>query len=408
MPSDYPRNPAEIARLFESTVVEPVAPPKKKTEPDKKKKGLPDPFKPPKPKHKPEPKNVVMSFILEAYEDDVNPDTVRFWNDLPKNRQHFYGKHRIMAMHGNDLSKKSYDFTNSRAQKVGATDPRAVFMAFQRIIQREAEHKAELEALAKRVIAQVWGVPEQILDGMISHEVEINAQRSSGDDAEQLTALTPDVVKQINKRITLNAFTQGSAVHNMMTMHYIVDKELREIDPELLKLYDMFSSGSHREYWMMDLAFAAANMANGAVGSENIQYDDDGSPLIVARAIMFPILLQELSKGVMELISHHGLADLDPETTQTVLKYADRVDDEAYLIQVGPELWRRFIRLLPNDAVKARVMTALALQDPDKLEEIVATVIEKPEEAKQIIADLITEPGEFDIDDYADDPGEPV
>ena len=350
-------------------------------------------FRPSAPSYCQEYTTVVSNMMLEAYDDEVLPDTIKFWRELPKNRQHIYAKHRLMALQGDKLSQSSYDFTAGRATKVNALSRETVGRAFGEIMHREARFKNELIQLAKAITAKVWGIPESMLNAMLTTEVDINPVDDPDEAPKPEQVITPELRAQINKRITLNALTQGSAVHNMMTMHFIADKEINKLDPRLLKLYDVFASGSHKDYWHIDFK----SLLGGAVGSEKIEYQDDDQPAVVAKAFIFPILLQELSKGVAELISHHGLKGLDAETVKAVLGHADRAVDEPYLIQVGPEIWRRLLKAMPDaDAMtKAKVYTMLAVQTPDKLDEILEAVIENPENAKDIVAGLImSEPEE--------------
>ena len=123
---------------------------------------------------------------------------------------------------------------------------------------------------------------------------------------------------------------------------------------------------------------------------------------IDARGMVFPVLAQEMSKGVAELISYHGLENLDDKETEQVLSHADDIRHEPYLIQVGPELWRRFLKVKPPSVSLADIMMALTLQEPDHLHKIVAAVVENPEEAGPLLSALIDDPKEFEVEEYDD------
>jgi hypothetical protein len=150
------------------------------------------------------------------------------------------------------------------------------------------------------------------------------------------------VVDQINKRLTLNTLTQGSAVHAMLTIHHAVDQEIQAINPDLLQLYNKLSSGSHEYYWLIDIPAMFTSLGMMAAGSAKVEWPETegDTPKIVAKAVIFPILAQEMSKGVAELISAHGLSNLDADTTSAVLGKADDIRHEPYLIQVGPIMER--------------------------------------------------------------------
>jgi hypothetical protein len=278
---------------------------------------------------------------------------------------------------------------------------------FMQIMQLEQRHAPELEQLAIKVVGEIWGVPEKMLKPKLTDNVDVEGDPDIdlGEDEQEQAEIDAPMRKQINKRISMNMLTQGSAVHNMMTMHHIVNKELNQIEPRLLELYTQWSSGSVALYWMFDVMAVAKQLAGQAIGSCRVQYPNDEEeeqpqqpqPQIIAKAFCFPVLCQELSKGVMEVISHHGFKDMDEKTVSTITKHADRMEDEPWLIQVGPELWRRFLKVAPRKAALAQVVAVLATKEPDEVHDILMAVVENPDKAKQMLEDLVAAPEEFDL-----------
>lgn len=334
--------------------------------------------------------------ISEAYEDETHPTTQRFWSDLPRNREHIFAKHPILSLYGDELSRASWNHTQQAARRSGISMQQLMQVMMQ-IKQVERGHEPELIELAKKITTKIWGIPPEMLQGDISDDVDMNEESNQefGQDVEIDQAMRD----QINKRLTMNAMTQGSAVHAMLTIHHLVDKEVNAIDPTLLELYNKLSSGSHEYYWLIDIPAMFSMLGMHAVGSAQVEYDEEENPIVIAKAVIFPILAQEMSKGVAELVSHHGLADLDPQTTQTVLNKADDIRHEPYLIQVGPELWRRFLKVKPRDVSLGEIMTALAIQSPAEVHKIIAAVVENSEVASELVRALIEDPAEFDIED---------
>ena len=367
------------------------------------------PFNPPRPKRMPEPKNcmesendIMISILAEAYEDEAHPSTQGFWKDLPGNKEHLFAKHPVLAMLGDKLSRDAWGHVSDRVTNLNANHADGM-RVMRQIVQKESEHKDELIALAKKITAQIWGIPEEMLEGRITSDVEKNEE---GGEEKPKPEFDEAMRKQINKRLTMNAMTQGSAVHAMMTMHHVVDKEIEKIDPELLGLYNQISSLSLQMYWMIDIPAMFAMLGMAAVGSTKVnQDDDDGGYKIDARGVVFPVLAQEMNKGVAELLSFHGLEDLSAEETEQVLSYADDIEHEPYLIQIGPELWRQFLKAKPTGASLADIITSLAVQEPDHLHKIVTAVVENPEEASSllnVLSDDEEERDEYD-DGYSDD-----
>ena len=54
---------------------------------------------------------------------------------------------------------------------------------------------------------------------------------------------------EIHKRFTLNWLIQGAAQHAGMTSHHLVRKELDDLDPKLLSLYDQYALINLLQYW---------------------------------------------------------------------------------------------------------------------------------------------------------------
>lgn len=368
------------------------------------------PFNPPKPKRMPQPKNcmesgndIMVSILAEAYEDETHPSTQSFWKDLPGNREHLFAKHPVLSLMGDKLSRGAWEHVTSRVADLNANPANAMRIMHQ-IVQKEREHQDELIGLAKRIVVQIWGIPEEMLEGRLTSDVEKNEEGGEGSEKPELDE---NMRKQINKRLTMNTMTQGSAVHAMMTMHHAVDKEIGKIDPELLDLYNRISSLSVQMYWLMDIPAMFAMLGMSAVGSANVNHDEENdSYKIDARGVVFPVLAQEMSKGVAELISYHGLENLDDKETEQVLSHADDIRHEPYLIQVGPELWRRFLKVKPQGVSLADIMMALTLQEPDHLHKIVTAVVENPEEAGPLLSALIDDPEEFEVEEYDDGYGQ--
>ena len=128
----------------------------------------------------------------------------------------------------------------------------------------------------------------------------------------------------------------------------------------------------------------------GAAGYGGVLRDGgDGAPIrVVARAWNWPILAHELVKGTAELVCLHGLAGLDDATCARVLREADRIEYEPWMLQAGSELWRRFLALRPPDRPLAEIMMHLARLPPSALESLMLAILEDPPLARDGLARL--------------------
>jgi len=419
----------------------PTKPSPTKPAPGRPAPSRPSPFKPPKPHTVPKPKAEDMADkieeavenadkpVNEAYDDEVNSNTKNFWENLPKDMQHTFAKHPLLAIHGDRLSRSAYEY-------LADGDPQSVQLWFQRIMRVERNFIPQLEELAKDLTVKIWGVPKEMLHAEITTDVEIpeNEPAEAGSPPEMEAGEEPsdELRAQINKRITTNALTHGAAVHQMLSMHHVVDKELNEIDKRLIKAYSSLSKGSVKMYWFMDIAMIADSLRNMKVGNSAVVWqppekeDEEEKPedeydlekdteldeseldeaKIVAKAVCFPVLCQELSKGVMEMLMMHGYSELEPKVQDALQRYSDILEDEPWLIQIGPELWRRMLKVIPKDVPLSELVMELGMMDPGNLHKVMDATIDYPEDAKEMlgeIADKIRQPEERDVD--VDDAG---
>jgi len=400
--------------------------------------------------------------ICETFEQGVNPTTQRFWRDIRQSR-HPFSVHPVLALYGLETAEGAYGHSleqlarafpqlrNMPPQQVPMMAGRLAMQAFQNVARLERPHREQLEHLAVELVSRVWGIPPEMLDAKIENpqaigqgDDDVTGEEENGEvDFENM----PIDREQVNKRITMNALTQGAAVHNMATIHHAAAQEIEDISPQLLQAYGQFATGSTHMYWLMDFANMAREMLDqSTVGTTRVVYGDNEAedrdepegqeepnegPLggqeeegfdleapedistarVVARAINFPVLVQELVKGTMELLSHHGLEGLSKEQLIGIYQEADRLEDEPWLIQIGPQLWRAFLKIVPRGHSLSDVVATLAVQEPKLIHKLLSDTLESlksgqdpagPREAlTELMAQLEAEtPAQFDREDY--------
>jgi len=428
-------------QLLNEVAAAPVAPARPATKPataPAKPATAPNrnPFKIPAPAVKPRPQNrspekpkefetdgyVAESILREAYEDEAEPGHQRFWRDFSDWRgENVIGKHPVIRQHGQDLARGAFEKTSGDVQRHQATPPEVhrAFMLIQRI---EASHKEQLEELAKDVCAQLWG-PE-IRPLLRAH---LERPPSGGDDEEGGADQDQEELDRekasasdelVQKRVLSNFLTQGSAVHLMFTAHHLILDRLNAIDQRLPGLYSKFASGSAHGYWLMNLERIAGDLTNAVVGQARVEVDNDeegqegdqeGSQgpnfNIDGYGVMFPILVQELCKGVANYLSMAGVEGVGAEELTDLFNRVDNPVDEWYYIQVGHELWRRFLKAKPKDVSLAATLVALHKLPAEEQNKVIQACISNPEEAKELIAAITANPAEAEelIDDAVDD-----
>lgn len=214
----------------------------------------------------------------------------------------------------------------------------------------ESKHKEKLEKLAVEMIIEEFDIPE----GSVLFEAELMPEisRQNTIDTPQETDTEfeshDDIVnanKEVYKRRVINSMIQGASKSVNHMFHMVGDK-LRDMDPKLPNNYKkMMSAADYMYYIVPDLKGAHDG------GSCEVDYneDEDGlKPVIKAKAMVFPVLIHELCKGVMEVLSYHGLPTQET-ITEYVINKADYLQAEAWDMRFGPAMWRKFCDCIPAD-----------------------------------------------------------
>ena len=166
-----------------------------------------------------------------------------------------------------------------------------------------------------------------------------------------------------------------------------------QIDPDISDLYSDFTSLSSMMMWqtppLPDLpderqrAFLTAQ--NVKQGQNQVLFDDE-DPQVSAQATCFPVLLHELIKGVLDLVSLYSLdQSLSAAEQQYIMNQADKHWDERWYYLFGPGLWDILMgEEQPKSTSIAELMRELALADYPGL---VTYFQNKIEDAKDRAAD---------------------
>jgi hypothetical protein len=308
-------------------------------------------------------------------------------------RTHPLINHPIHGVYGKDLADSAHSFIKEKySQATGSENFN--FPMMMQLIQRaeevESAHKEELEAMAIEIVKQIWGVTDELnFNADLTSEPDFELEGYEPEEEDD-TELTPEEKKHADKRVTMNIMTHGAAQHQMLSLHHMIDAALKKIDPQLVQIYDKIAKSLEFSHWGIPLEFVMQQQGQQG-GEVKIQWpegeeseEDDGGEITVnAKAQIFPILIHELSKGVMEVLTAHGLPQ-DPALLKKVYKYADRPEHEFFHFLVGPEVWRRFLKVVGKRKLP-EVIQLLATQEPDDVHKIIGTIIDHPEKAEELI-----------------------
>lgn len=217
----------------------------------------------------------------------------------------------------------------------------------------ESKNKKQLEELAVKMIREEYDMPEDTVEIIAELTPTISLEGTkknpkpmpvegvefdSHDDIHNANA-------EVYKRRFLNAMTQGAA-KKCNHMFHMVDDELTDIDPRLPNKYNKLMSAADYMYYVIP------KMENGVSGGVvKVEYPTKENPkaVIRAQAMVFPVLIHEIVKGVMELLSAHGLPK-NKQLTEYVVNKADFLAAEPWDMRLGPAIWGRFTDMIePED-----------------------------------------------------------
>jgi len=259
----------------------------------------------------------------------------------------------------------------------------------------EKAHKKKLEKLAVKMIREEFDMSEDI--------VEINAELTDKINIEGTKKNPKPIIsevefenhdeisnanKEVYKRRFLNAMMQGSA-KKCHHMYHMVDDELSDLDPKLPNKYAKLMANADYMYYVIP------NMENGVSGGVvRVDFPTDKNPkcVITAQAMVFPVLIHELVKGVMEILSAHGLPK-DKKIGQFVVDKADFLAAEPWDMRLGPALWNRFTNLFEAEDfnLKHHVYSELAALPVDEFNMKMKEVMANTKQGKKIITDIVNE-----------------
>lgn len=264
-------------------------------------------------------------------------------------------------------------------------------------MEMEAPNKKRLEDLAIEMVLEEFDIPEGSIDivaELVPHVTLDGTKSNDGPEETNADMQFEDVDEisqannEVRKRRVLNAMIQGAA-KNVNHMFHLQHDALVEMNPRLPGTYKkMMSAADYMFFIMPDME---KGVSGGKCSCDMDQKDEDGEikPQIKAQAIVFPVLIHELVKGVMEVLSMHG-----QPTNSTLADYAIKKAD---FLQAEPwdmrfaKIWNRFCESLPDSdfELKHHAYAELAALPVKEFNSTMKEIIGKTKNGKRIMAEMM-------------------
>jgi hypothetical protein len=256
--------------------------------------------------------------------------------------------------------------------------------------------------------AKIVGLPPQMLVGgdmspqqmeQLSNQAGIKVGKinreglkmSKGDKQPPQGKSHDELKPQIKRRRLTNAMMHGAA-RKSQNLHHL-DDQLRDENPQLGRNYANLMAANDANYFLIDDETIKREGESGIhAGNVRVDLSNREKPKIIAQGMVFPILLHELSKGVVELMSLWGLPE-DAETRRYVLDKTDNLSSETNDIRLGTKIWERFVSQIPVDNQEVISLTWNMLQElPDtEYNNVIEGLIQNSTNAEQKVRRLADE-----------------
>lgn len=290
-----------------------------------------------------------------------NATIVRMINErrFPFGENTFFGYNP--AQLGADEFNRCVRLYLERGENYGTAED--TMMLMQEIMGMEQPHRQALQELAIRVVREMYNVPDSLdMSAMITipnAEEDLEASEPSEEEKDMLSDERKlELQEHIEKRRILNTISHGAAVHQWTSAYFLAVDRLEELNPELCAKYNKLSALVNYWNWQFYMGEAIPPVLQG-MNKCNI-----AGKKVEAKALNFPVLIHELSKGVLDYIMSAGIPQLPAHELKYVYSVADKYSHEQWHYYFGPTLWRAMLDTASLESQQLpRVISAMSVMD---------------------------------------------
>lgn len=215
-------------------------------------------------------------------------------------------------------------------------------------IKKEQNIRPQLEQLCYNTVVSIFNIPEDTID------IELNLVNQV--EPTHIFHIAPDVDEdyeydsvevmdseegEVSKRKLINILTQGISDYILNKVIKACFSEIFDLDEELPHIYSKILKLNRYILYSKDVVITDNDHHQG--GYVEVKLNDEMTVNnITVKAVIFPILLSETIKGLLEIVSSNGLPD-DIEVAKKVINKADILPQEPWNMRLGLPLWKRMI-----------------------------------------------------------------
>jgi len=287
------------------------------------------------------------------YESEVNKLPSHLANDIQSNNTSLsicdtFDGHMGRKLLNQMVAERFSEVKGYFSDDVSNVTPDRVFDKLSKAIsdcqRREKAIRPQLEQLCFNILSDMFHFPEDAFDLEFHLVDDINPSRTFNvfpepANVDQFSELdgANEYDREIQKRRIIDAICVGGAMRiSERALRSCLD-ELFDLDEELPHLYSKVMKLNEFYLFLEDIQNTDKEH-NQAGYVEVVLQTDDSPASIKAEGIIFPILLNECIKGILELLTSYGLPD-DEDRASEIVKVADALCYEPWDMRIGPALF---------------------------------------------------------------------
>lgn len=213
--------------------------------------------------------------------------------------------------------------------------------------------KEQLEKICCNTVVKTFSIPQDSLKISCNLVNDISSTKSfhikpdTDEDYEYDTVGDIEFYdEETNKRRIINAISCGAAKNMAEQSRKIWVDEIFELDEELPHLYSQIMKINDYIIFNNNIKIEDKSHKQGGFVEINLTHEDEISS-VEATGVIFPILLQETFRGIIDILSTYGLPD-DIGASKRITNIADALENDPWNMRFGPVMWNRIVSSIPK------------------------------------------------------------